>query len=978
MSASLQLLGGARILDSEGVPLQGRAAHRRRLAVLAVLGAARGRAVPRERLVSLLWPDVRAADARHSLVESLSVIRRELGVDPFDCVGDEVALLLDRLACDVDQLEHALAEGDGERAMRLYTGPFLDGLTVHGAPEFERWAEEERGRLAAVLARGLEAYASQREGEEGSADVREAWGRLYALDPYRTRVALRLSDALEAAGDPGAALRHLQGHETLLRRDLELPAPADLVAAIDRLRVTPARVAAAVRNASPGPRAACATAWVAQWVGEAVRADGGAVLRSQARRAALRAGGTVQGWVGDGVRAQFEGPAAAVAAALSLLRVCEERRGASSSEAVAIGLGDGAVDEEGTGEPDLAVLRASVALTLARPGTIAMPARLARQVGRIPAAETADAGHVLLPDSAEPEEMVWVTPFRRARAAEAEVPAAPLLPSPPPPSDAPVRSRRRTGAAILVAAGALALTFLMARGLSPSAPPDESSPAGETLRLAVLGCRPGTDALTARCEGLMDLVAVELAQVSGIDVVRPFSGPDGRPFWPADALEQGALPGSPGLRAVQGRLERTGGRLRQILFLSDPARGGRILAADTMYVGDADGDRLAERLPGRMARLLRREYGREIDMGSAPGTRNVNARSLYLRARVLRYGAQDSLATGDPVRVRLGLADLSRADTLLARAEAADPGWLEPVVERVIDALLVGGASPMTTREASYRAAARNASHAVRLAPRSPAAHEALGRALWELTSLAAYADSGAVLIRRAELELEEALRLDEERASTLYLLSEIRYYRGDFSGSYALAVRGYRADPYLRGRIMLARRYYRALLSMGEYARAEEACRQGAEDFPDDLRFMECPLELMARGWGDANPAAADSLRNRLLRHAGPGEANGLDYQPFHWSTQYAAVLARAGRAEEARMLLEAARAAVREEMERVRRAGADGEDLWMSFLFDEAQVRVQLGETAAARRALDELSVQRPYYRDYVRSDHLFRSVF
>lgn len=977
MSARLQLLGGARILGADGAPLQGRAAHRRRLAVLAVLGAARGRAVPRERLVALLWPDASPADARHSLVESLSVIRRELGVDPFSCVGDEVALLRDRLACDVDELENALGEGDGERAAALYAGPFLDGFVVHDAPEFERWAEEERGRLVAGLAKGLEAYAVKREAEHDPASACEAWARLYALDPFRTRVAVRLGAALEAAGDPAAALRHLQAHASLLRVELELPPPPDLTAAIEGLRTAPPPRAAvdAVRNAAgPAPREGSATVWLAQWVGDGMPEDGAGVLRGMARRVALRAGGTVDGWVDNAVRARFDGPAAGLAAAMALLRAWEDRRGTSAAASLAIGMDHDPAEAEEPDQADLATLRASVALTLARPGTAAMPRQVARQAGRIAGVQTADAGRAVLPGSAEEEELVWLSPTPRPVRASAAAPAATKPPPAPPP-----RPRWRRRAISLAAGSAVVATLLfVARGVLPSASPAAPLAAEETPRLAVLGCPPGDVRLAARCEGLMDLVAAGLTGVPGIEVVRPLSGPDGRPFWPADAFQSGILPAAAGLRAVQGRLDPVDGGLRQVLFLSDPARGGLLLAADTLFVAEAEADRLAERLSGRIARLLRRELGREIDLASPDGTRSATARELFLRARLLRYGAQDSLGTGDRVRVRLGLADLALADTLLARAEAADPEWVDPVVERALVALLVGDASPGARREAGFLAAATHAERAVGRAPRSPAAHEMLGRALWQLTALAAFADSAPVLIRRASTALEAALRLQEERATALYLLSEIRYYGGDFAGSYALAVRGYRTDPYLRGRTTLARRYFRALLSQGEYERAAAACRQGADDFPDDLRFVECPLQLMARGAGAADHAVADSIRTLLVRRAGPRGGNGLDYQPFHWSMQYAAVLARAGRGAEARAVLEGVRAEVRAELERVRRGGGDGEDLWMSFLFDEAQVRVMLNETALARRALDELSAQRPFYREYVRNDHLFRVVF
>jgi hypothetical protein len=133
-----------------------------------------------------------------------------------------------------------------------------------------------------------------------------------------------------------------------------------------------------------------------------------------------------------------------------------------------------------------------------------------------------------------------------------------------------------------------------------------------------------------------------------------------------------------------------------------------------------------------------------------------------------------------------------------------------------------------------------------------------------------------------------------------------------------------------------------------------------------------------MARGAGEPAPAAADSMRRALLDRAGSHRSNGLDYQPFHWNTQYAAVLARAGRAAEARAMLEEVRAGVRAEMARVAREGGNAEDLWMSFLFDEAQVLVGLDDAEGARKALGELSAQRPFYRDYVRSDALFRQLF
>ena len=38
--------------------------------------------------------------------------------------------------------EDAIAAGELERAIGLYTGPFLDGFHLPGASGFEQWAEE--------------------------------------------------------------------------------------------------------------------------------------------------------------------------------------------------------------------------------------------------------------------------------------------------------------------------------------------------------------------------------------------------------------------------------------------------------------------------------------------------------------------------------------------------------------------------------------------------------------------------------------------------------------------------------------------------------------------------------------------------------------------------------------------------------------------------------------------------------------------
>ncbi|HEX2080097.1 MAG TPA: BTAD domain-containing putative transcriptional regulator, partial [Longimicrobium sp.] len=252
------LLLGTPVIRRDGAPVTGRAAYRRRLALLAVLAAARGRPVGRERLMTLLWPEHPPESARHTLSESLYVLRRELG-EIFAGAGSEVALDPARVESDVEAFERALREGRRGEAVELYRGPFLDAFYVEGAPEFERWAEEERDRLARAFAGAVEALAEAAEAAGDPLGAAAWWRRLAAHDPYSSRVALRLVAALGRGGEAAAALRHAEAHAAFLREELGVGLDPELAALVDRLRAEtvplPPRPAPPpiVPPADPGP-----------------------------------------------------------------------------------------------------------------------------------------------------------------------------------------------------------------------------------------------------------------------------------------------------------------------------------------------------------------------------------------------------------------------------------------------------------------------------------------------------------------------------------------------------------------------------------------------------------------------------------------------------------------------------------------------------------------------------------------------------
>jgi DNA-binding SARP family transcriptional activator len=137
---TLRLLGNTAIEESNG-PVTGRAAQGRRLALLAILELARGRAISRDRLVALLWPEASPERARPQLSDALYVVRNALGEDAIRSIGDGLSLNPDTVTSDVALFEQMLAEGRLEEAVGLYRGPLLEGFHISDSAEFEHWLD---------------------------------------------------------------------------------------------------------------------------------------------------------------------------------------------------------------------------------------------------------------------------------------------------------------------------------------------------------------------------------------------------------------------------------------------------------------------------------------------------------------------------------------------------------------------------------------------------------------------------------------------------------------------------------------------------------------------------------------------------------------------------------------------------------------------------------------------------------------------
>jgi TolB-like protein/DNA-binding SARP family transcriptional activator/Flp pilus assembly protein TadD len=246
MSASptfhLRLLGSPSIapVDGGGVPLSGRVAQRHRLALLALIAMAPGQRLSRDKLIAYLWPDSDSERGRNLLKVSSYVLRSALGESALLSEGDDLRLNADVVRTDAAEFDAAVAREDHASAVALYKSPFLDGFFVSDAPEFEQWAARERERLAARYAKALEALAERAGAAGDAARAAEWWKSRAALDPYDSRVALRLMKSLEASGNRAAALQHASVHQRLLEQEFGIAAASDVAGFADQLRKKPA------------------------------------------------------------------------------------------------------------------------------------------------------------------------------------------------------------------------------------------------------------------------------------------------------------------------------------------------------------------------------------------------------------------------------------------------------------------------------------------------------------------------------------------------------------------------------------------------------------------------------------------------------------------------------------------------------------------------------------------------------------------
>ena len=221
----LKLLGPFEARDERGRPVH--LPSRKVRALLAFLTLHPDKRFTRGYLATLLWGDDQPDNARHSLRQALTALRRE-------CRGLEVNTQFVRLPAgvietDVDLIERAAASQDVgllERAAALGDGELLEGYE-HGTEMFGSWLYPERERLRAASRAVLESLirALPEHGQHKRALFLAR--QLINYDPFEEGAHRLYLSMLVATGQQRAAMKHYHDLREFLHRELGTePEPA--------------------------------------------------------------------------------------------------------------------------------------------------------------------------------------------------------------------------------------------------------------------------------------------------------------------------------------------------------------------------------------------------------------------------------------------------------------------------------------------------------------------------------------------------------------------------------------------------------------------------------------------------------------------------------------------------------------------------------------------------------------------------------
>ncbi|MDC1287726.1 hypothetical protein N8198_07560, partial [Gammaproteobacteria bacterium] len=259
----LLILGHFECLLPSGEPVT--LSMRKAEVLLAYLALAPGIRHPRERLINLLWSDRGEEQARNSLRQCLSAIKKSLG-DAAD-----LALQIDRTTVslkagliEVDALEFERLADDSDfeslgNAAELYRGEFLEGISIRDAASQE-WLDSERARFKRQY---IDILASLGHTQLVSRDYNHAIRtaeRLVDQDTLSESGWRLLMRACHENGDRSHALKAFQRCRKVLREELDVEPENETIELRDAIAKGEGITAKTTASTQPTPASRPSTA----------------------------------------------------------------------------------------------------------------------------------------------------------------------------------------------------------------------------------------------------------------------------------------------------------------------------------------------------------------------------------------------------------------------------------------------------------------------------------------------------------------------------------------------------------------------------------------------------------------------------------------------------------------------------------------------------------------------------------------------
>ncbi len=227
----LELLGDFRLRTESGSLIT--ISARKSQAMLAYLGVKPSQLVSRDKMAGLLWSSTAPEQARQSLRQTLSTLRRELASVSSQKIlveeGDFLSLDASAVHCDVVEFEALVATGTAEAldpATRLYGGDFLEGFQID-EEKFDQWVLAERDRLHRMALRAHSQLVEQLA-RSGSLDEAVAIAQqALRLDPLQESMHRTLMRLYQQSGDLLNALQQFDVCAKILRRELDVEPDAE-------------------------------------------------------------------------------------------------------------------------------------------------------------------------------------------------------------------------------------------------------------------------------------------------------------------------------------------------------------------------------------------------------------------------------------------------------------------------------------------------------------------------------------------------------------------------------------------------------------------------------------------------------------------------------------------------------------------------------------------------------------------------------